>query len=67
MRIDGKNQFDPMLLLAPGPVVIDVRIDPDVTMPKVDRVAVMATRPKTVPATTPNIEPSTPPRLRVVN
>ncbi len=65
MRVDGKNQFDPLLLSAPGPVVIDVRIDPDVMIPKVDRVAVMATKPKTPP---PAVEPTpVTPRLRVVN
>ncbi|MBS1122110.1 MAG: Acetolactate synthase large subunit protein [Deltaproteobacteria bacterium] len=31
-----------MLRDAPGPVVIDVRIDPDVVMPKLDRVAAMS-------------------------
>ncbi len=65
MRVDGKNQFDPLLLSAPGPVVIDVRIDPDVMIPKVARVAVMATKPKTPP---PAVEPTpVTPRLRVVN
>jgi acetolactate synthase-1/2/3 large subunit len=67
MRIDGRNQLDPRMFTAPGPVVIDVRIDPDVMMPKVDRVAVMATKPKTAPAPVPALEPDTWPRLRVAN
>ncbi len=65
MRVDGKNQFDPMMFAVPGPVVIDVRIDPDVIMPKVDRVAVMATKPRA--QTQPVLEPEPAPRLRVVN
>jgi acetolactate synthase I/II/III large subunit len=67
MRIDGKSQLDPMLLASPGPVVIDVRIDPDIVMPKVDRVAVMATKPKVAPQPAVAVEPNTWPRLRVVN
>lgn len=66
MRVDGKNQFDPLMFTAPGPVVIDVRIDPDIMIPKVDRVAVMATKPKVQPAPQP-VDPDTWPRLRVVN
>ncbi|HEX5063327.1 MAG TPA: thiamine pyrophosphate-binding protein [Kofleriaceae bacterium] len=65
MRVDGKHQFDVRLLSAPGPVVIDVRIDPDIMMPKVDRVAVMATKQKAPPPAP--AEPSAWPRLRVVN
>jgi acetolactate synthase I/II/III large subunit len=67
MRIDGKNQLDPMLLASPGPVVIDVRIDGDIQMPKVDRVAVMAAKPKAAPAAVVEAQPDTWPRLRVVN
>lgn len=66
MRVDGKNQLDPLLFTAPGPVVIDVRIDPDILIPKVDRVAVMATKPKVAPTAQPT-EPTEPPRMRVVN
>jgi acetolactate synthase I/II/III large subunit len=65
-RVDGKNQFDPLLMTARGPVVIDVKIDPDIMIPKVDRVAVMATKPKVVPQQ-PTVDPDTWPRLRVVN
>lgn len=66
MRVDGKNQFDPMMFTAPGPVVIDVQIDPDIMIPKVDRVAVMATKPKVAP--TPEVvTPEPRPRLRIVN
>lgn len=65
MRVDGKGQFDPLMFSAPGPVVVDVRIDPDIVIPKVDRVAVMATRPKAPPA--PTVDPDKWPRLRAVN
>jgi acetolactate synthase-1/2/3 large subunit len=65
MRIDGKSQLDPMMFTTPGPVVIDVKIDPDIIIPKIDRVSVMATRPKTAP--TVPVESSPWPRLRVVN
>jgi acetolactate synthase-1/2/3 large subunit len=65
-RVGGKSQFDPLMLTAPGPVVIDVRIDPDIVIPKVDRVAVMATKPKVAPPQ-PAVDPDTWPRLRVVN
>jgi acetolactate synthase-1/2/3 large subunit len=66
MRVDGKDQFDPMMFTVPGPVVIDVRIDPDILIPKVDRVAVMATKPKAAPAAA-IAESNAMPRLRVVN
>jgi acetolactate synthase-1/2/3 large subunit len=66
-RVDGKNQLDPLLLTVPGPVVIDVRIDPDVMIPKVDRVAVMATKPKVAPVPAQPEPAETWPRLRVVN
>jgi acetolactate synthase-1/2/3 large subunit len=66
MRVDGKDQLDPVLMSVRGPVVVDVRIDPDVVIPKVDRVAVMATKPKTAPAPQAT-DPSIRPRLRIVN
>jgi hypothetical protein len=47
--------------------VIDVRIDPDVAIPKVDRVATMATKPKVAPPPPPAVESNTWPLLRVVN
>lgn len=64
IRVDGKNQFDPLIFAAPGPVVVDVRIDPDVIMPKVDRVAVMATKAR-APTAPPANDDS--PRLRIAN
>ncbi|HEY5924503.1 MAG TPA: thiamine pyrophosphate-binding protein [Kofleriaceae bacterium] len=67
MKVDGRNQLDPLLLAAPGPVVIDVRIDPDVLMPKVDRVATMASKPKVTPQPPVTVEPTPWPRLRIVN
>jgi hypothetical protein len=48
-RVDGVGQLDRALFDAPGPVVIEMRIDADIKIPKVDRVAVMATKP-VVPA-----------------
>jgi acetolactate synthase-1/2/3 large subunit len=66
MRVTGKNQLDPRLFTTPGPVVIDVRIDPAITIPKVDRVAVMATKPK-VASPRPAPAADAWPRLRVVN
>ncbi len=41
--IDHPGQLDATLLAAPGPLVIEMRIDADILIPKVDRVAVMAT------------------------
>ena len=67
MRVDGKHQLDPLLLSAPFPVVIDVAIDPDIVIPKVDRVATMATKPKVAPAPVPAPPADVWPRLRVVN
>jgi acetolactate synthase-1/2/3 large subunit len=64
IRVDGQNQFDPSIFAVPGPVVVDVRIDPDVVMPKVDRVAVMATKPR-APTVPPANDDS--PRLRIAN
>lgn len=64
-RVDGRHQLDPMLFTTPGPLVIDVRIDPDVAIPKVDRVATMATKPKVAPP--PEPVQDTWPRLRAVN
>jgi len=43
IRIDQAGQLDATLLDAPGPLVIEVRVDADIMIPKVDRVAVMAT------------------------
>jgi acetolactate synthase-1/2/3 large subunit len=75
-RIDSTGRLDPAILDAPGPVVIEVRIDADIVIPKVDRVAVMATAKAQPP---PLAEPAAPPqppgpppdprpaRLRVVN
>lgn len=44
-RVDGLGQLDRAILDAPGPVVIEMRIDADIKIPKVDRVAVMSTKP----------------------
>jgi acetolactate synthase-1/2/3 large subunit len=46
MRIDRRGQLDSAIFSVPGPVVIEMRIDPSVTIPKLDRVAVMATKPQ---------------------
>ncbi len=43
VRISNKNQLDAAMLAHPGPLVIEMRIDADIMIPKVDRVAVMAT------------------------
>jgi acetolactate synthase I/II/III large subunit len=43
VRIDSKNQLTAEMLAHPGPMVIEMRIDADIMIPKVDRVAVMAT------------------------
>src|SRR5690606_34142254 len=43
IRVDHPGQLDSTLLTCPGPLVIEVRIDADIMIPKVDRVAVMAT------------------------
>jgi acetolactate synthase I/II/III large subunit len=51
-RIDQAGQLDAAMLAHDGPLVIDIRIDADIVIPKVDRVAVMATdRIATIPAT----------------
>ena len=65
VRIDHQGQLDHRIFAAAGPVVIDVRVDPDIIIPKVDRVAVMATKPVVKPVVEP--QPDTWPRLRVVN
>ncbi|NVB78469.1 MAG: thiamine pyrophosphate-binding protein, partial [Kofleriaceae bacterium] len=44
-RVDGVGQLDRAIFNAPGPVVIEMRIDADIKIPKVDRVAVMSTKP----------------------
>jgi acetolactate synthase-1/2/3 large subunit len=46
IRVDHAGQLDATLLAAPGPVVIEMRIDAEIMIPKVDRVAVMATEQK---------------------
>jgi acetolactate synthase-1/2/3 large subunit len=43
VRVDHVGQLDATLLACPGPLVIEVRVDADILIPKVDRVAVMAT------------------------
>jgi acetolactate synthase-1/2/3 large subunit len=43
VRVDHVGQLDATLLASPGPLVIEVRVDADILIPKVDRVAVMAT------------------------
>ncbi len=43
IRIDQTGQLDATLLECPGPLVIEVRVDADILIPKVDRVAAMAT------------------------
>ncbi len=43
VRVDHVGQLSAEMLAAPGPLVIEVRIDADIIIPKVDRVAVMAT------------------------
>jgi acetolactate synthase-1/2/3 large subunit len=57
LRIDGIGQLQAardVLCVARGPVVVDVRIDPDLRLPRLDRVAAMspATKPSTGAATT---------------
>ena len=44
-RVDATGQLDAAIFAAPGPVVIEMRIDADIKIPKVDRVAVMSTKP----------------------
>jgi acetolactate synthase-1/2/3 large subunit len=77
VRIDQAGQLDATLLASPGPLVIEMRIDADIVIPKVDRVAVMATDQKApVAAAAAPQHPSAPaiaaqdaarPLLRVVN
>ena len=67
LRIDHKGQFDGALLRTRGPLVVDVRVDPEIMIPKVDRVAVMATKPMAKPVPAVAVQPDTWPRLRVVN
>ena len=66
-RVDHKGQLDGKIFAARGPVVIDVRIDHEVVIPKIDRVAVMATKPMTKKPASLTVEPDTWPRLRIVN
>jgi acetolactate synthase I/II/III large subunit len=42
-RVDHVGQLTAEMLATPGPLVIEVRVDADIVIPKVDRVAVMAT------------------------
>jgi len=45
LRVDGLGQLDAardILRMTRGPVVVDVRIDPDIAIPRQDRVAAMA-------------------------
>jgi acetolactate synthase-1/2/3 large subunit len=68
LRIDGSGQLEQSanaLRGVAGPVVIDVRIDPAIVMPKKDRVGVMVQKPQTPVHKTPNRP--TKPLLRVVN
>jgi acetolactate synthase-1/2/3 large subunit len=54
LRVDGVGQLRAsrdMLRVQPGPVVVDVRIDPGIVIPKVDRIAVMS--PGSLPARSP--------------
>src|SRR5262249_8971393 len=56
LRIDGPGQpaqSRELLVSARGPVVIEVRIDPDIALPKLDRVAAMA----------PSVSPKPPPKV----
>lgn len=66
MRIEQAGELDPAIFETPGPVVIEMRIDADISIPKIDRVAVMATRPAAAIAPPPHHEEDRP-RLRVVN
>ncbi|HUS26879.1 MAG TPA: thiamine pyrophosphate-binding protein [Kofleriaceae bacterium] len=65
-RVDQHGQLDADIFNTPGPVVIEMRIDAAVKIPKVDRVAVMSTKPtlKALPAAA-QTQPL--PRLRIVN
>lgn len=65
IRVEQAGDLDATIFEAPGPVVIEMRIDADISIPKVDRVAVMATKPAV------RREIAVPqqerPRLRIVN
>ncbi|HSD86380.1 MAG TPA: thiamine pyrophosphate-binding protein [Kofleriaceae bacterium] len=65
MRVDSTGQLDPRILSSAGPVVVEMRIDPDIKIPKVDRVAVMATKPQATAGD--EREPDTWPKLRAAN
>jgi acetolactate synthase I/II/III large subunit len=66
VRIDHVGQLDATLLAAPGPLVIEVRVDADILIPKVDRVAVMATdRIATIPIVPTERAPMLPARPHV--
>jgi acetolactate synthase I/II/III large subunit len=67
-RIDQAGQLDADIFNHAGPVVIEMRIDADVRIPKVDRVAVMSTKPAAKPAVAPPPTKTQPlPLLRIVN
>ncbi|HTL37673.1 MAG TPA: thiamine pyrophosphate-binding protein [Kofleriaceae bacterium] len=65
-RVDQAGQLDPAIFDVPGPVVVEMRIDAAVKIPKVDRVAVMSTKPK-APVQAPPKHVKTQPMLRIVN
>jgi acetolactate synthase-1/2/3 large subunit len=66
-RVDQKGQLDPAIFDVPGPVVIEMRVDAEIKIPKVDRVAVMSTKPKAPPQAQPPSRVKTQPMLRIVN
>ncbi len=72
VRIDQIDQLDDAMLEATGPVVIEVRIDADIVIPKVDRVAVMATdqkapvAPAPLPPQLPMVIPVTVPAIAAI-
>jgi acetolactate synthase-1/2/3 large subunit len=69
VRIDGLGQLaacESALREIPGPVVLDVRIDPAITLPKQDRIGNMVHRP-TRPLHEAPTRPTHTPHLRIVN
>jgi len=59
LRVDGVGQIRAareLIAHAPGPVVVDVHIDPDITLPKRDRVAAMSPS-RTPPSPSPSPRP----------
>jgi acetolactate synthase-1/2/3 large subunit len=65
IRVEQAGDLDATIFEAPGPVVIEMRIDADISIPKVDRVAVMATKPAAPRDVV--VPQQDRPRLRVVN